>query len=160
MAWLLRTSAWLLLAGWFGSWALFAFVVAPTAFQVLPSHAVAGDLVSPVLAALHHYGIGAGLALALLGIAMRLGIVPVALPLLLAGVCAASEYGVTPAIAWVEPRAFGEAMEPAAAGRFATLHQTSRLLFGGVLLGVLVLIGFHASTSGGRPPERPRESAQ
>ena len=31
-----------MLGGWLGSWALFAFVIAPTAFRVLPSGDVAG----------------------------------------------------------------------------------------------------------------------
>jgi hypothetical protein len=159
MAWLLRTSAWVLLAGWLGSWGLFALVVAPTAFQVLPSHAVAGDLVSPVLGSLHRYGIAAGLGLGLLGWMLRRGATAVTLALVLAGVCAISEYGVTPAIAQVEPRAFGEAMEPVAAERFAMLHQTSRLLFGLVELGVLVLIGLHARSPGSQSRARPRESA-
>jgi len=144
MAWLLRTATWVLLGGWLGSWGLFAFVVAPTAFRVLPSHAVAGDLVSPVLAALHHYGIAAGLALGLLALLLRRGAVAVVLPLVLSGVCAASEYGVTPAIAALGPSAFGPAMEAAAAARFSELHQLSRLLFGLVEVGVLVLIGLQA----------------
>ena len=38
MAWLLRTVAWVLLGGWLGAWALFAFVVAPTAFQRYGHH--------------------------------------------------------------------------------------------------------------------------
>ena len=46
---LLRGLLWLLLGTWIGSWLLFALVVAPTAFRVLPSTHVAGTLVAPVL---------------------------------------------------------------------------------------------------------------
>jgi len=144
MNWLLRTCSWILLAGWFGSFALFALLVAPIAFQVLPTHAVAGDLVSPVLSALHRYGVLAGIALGVLSWLTRQGAIAIALSLVLALLCGISEYAVTPGIAAVEPRAFGEAMETEAAKRFSELHQTSRLLFGLVELGVLALIGLHA----------------
>ena len=59
----LRTALWVVLGWWIGGWALFAFVVARTAFRVLPSTQVAGQLVGPVLAALHLYGAAAGIAL-------------------------------------------------------------------------------------------------
>ena len=144
MAWLLRAISLVILAGWFGSFGLFALVVAPKAFSVLPSHAVAGELVAPVLAALHNYGIAAGLALGGLGWIGRGGRAEIALPVLLAGICGLSEYIVTPAITAVEPTAFGSAMERESAERFSTLHQTSRMLFGLVGLGVLALIGLRA----------------
>jgi len=154
MIWLLRTCSWILLAEWFGSFALFALLIAPTAFQVLPTHAVAEDLVSPMLSALHRYGVLAGLALGVLSWLTRRGAVAVALSLVLALLCGVSEYAVTPGITAVEPRAFGEAMEPEAAKRFSDLHQTSRLLFGLVELGVLALIGLHAR------PSAPRDAGR
>ena len=63
--WLLRSALWLCLGGWVGAYALFAFVVAPTAFRVLSTPGDAGQLVGPVLRALHLYGLGAGAALGL-----------------------------------------------------------------------------------------------
>ena len=60
----LRTCLWLLLGGWFGSYLLFGAVIAPTAFAVLPSTQLAGDLVGPVLMKLNLYGVFAGIALA------------------------------------------------------------------------------------------------
>ena len=42
--WALQAAVWTLLAGWFGAFSFFALVIAPTAFQVLPSQAVAGAL--------------------------------------------------------------------------------------------------------------------
>jgi hypothetical protein len=151
VSWLLRTTLWLLLGGWLGAWALFAFVVAPTAFQVLPSQSSAGALVGPVLAALHNYGIAAGLGLSALAMLLRRGPILWLLPLCLALLCAISEYGVTPAIAEVRPKSFGARQEPEAAARFSRLHQTSRLLYGCVGLGVLGLVGLHVFAESGTP---------
>ena len=150
MTWLLRTAAGVLRAGWLGSWGLFALVIAPTAFRVLPSHAIAGDLVGPVLSILHRFGIGAGLGLGLLAVLARGSRVAGVLPLILAAICAGSEFIVTPAIAELGREAFGEEMVRASANRFSNLHQLSRLLFGLVGLGVLALIGLSA-----RPDRRP-----
>ena len=82
-----RSALWLCLAGWIGGFGLFALVVAPTAFRVLPSTEIAGTLVGPVLEALHLYGAAAGLLLALL--AWRLGRGPLLclLPLVLTVAC-------------------------------------------------------------------------
>jgi len=151
LEWLVRGLAWVLVAGWFGAYALFALVIAPTAFQVLPSQDAAGALVAPVLAVLHNYGILAGIALGALGTRMRRGWLVVALPLVLAAACAFSEYWVTPGINAVQPRSFGETQEVEAARRFSVLHQTSRYLFGGVLSGTLGLIVLYA-----RPGPRTR----
>jgi hypothetical protein len=142
--WLLRATTSILLGGWLGSWGLFAFVVAPTAFQVLPSQAAAGDLVAPVLADLHHYGMAAGLLVAALSALRRLPWPLVAAPLVLAALCAITQYGITPAINAVEPRTFGPGYEEEAALRFSQLHQSSRYLFGTILLGVSLLIAAHA----------------
>jgi hypothetical protein len=142
--WVVRAAAWTLVGGWFGAFTLFAFVIAPTAFQVLPSQAAAGALVSPVLAALHNYGLLAGVALAGLGVLMRRGWFVVVAPLLLAAICGFSEYWVTPEIDAVGPRSFGIDQEEEASRRFSTLHQTSRYLFGIVQFGALGLIVAYA----------------
>ena len=159
VSWLLRTALWLLLGGWLGAWALFGFVVAPTAFQVLPSQDSAGTLVAPILAALHHYGIAAGVGLAALGWLLKRGSLVVALPALLALLCAVSEYGVTRSIEEVLPRSFGSAQQLEASRRFSELHQTSRFLFGSVGLGILGLIGLHVRLdSAGNPSAGDRGS--
>jgi hypothetical protein len=67
----LRAVRWLSLGGWLGSWALFALVIAPTAFRVLPSGDIAGALVSPVLRTLHLYGVLAGAVLFAIAFALR-----------------------------------------------------------------------------------------
>jgi hypothetical protein len=155
LRWALQATTWVLLAGWFGSFSLFALVIAPTAFQVLPSQEAAGAFVGPVLASLHAYGIFAGLSLTALSVAQRQGWLAVALPLALAVTCAVSQYGVTPAINEVQPRSFGEHQQADAAVRFSQLHQTSRTLFGIVELGALGLILLHA-----RPVKwQPREGS-
>jgi hypothetical protein len=153
LRWAMRASAWILLAGWFGSYSLFAFVIAPTAFQVLPSQAAAGSLVSPVLAVLHNYGILAGVALTGLNVAARRGWLMVSVPLVLACACAVSEYWVTPAIGEVLPRSFGIAQEEEPAERFSRLHQTSRFLFGIVQFGTLGLIVALAREGPGGPQQ-------
>lgn len=153
LGWVLSTASWLLLGGWFGSWALFAWVIAPTAFQVLPSQELAGKVVAPILETLHQYGIGAGLALA--GLAALRGGGPVGIvgPLLLAGLCTYSQYGVTPAIDEVSARSFGATQDSDAAARFSQLHELSRTLFAIVELGV---VGLMAREAWGRPSrQRP-----
>jgi hypothetical protein len=139
----LRAALWLLLGGWVGSWGAFAMLVAPAAFRVLPTP-LAGELVSPVLAALHLGGAGAGLALALLGRVLGRGRVAIALPLLLSALCLISHFGVTPQIAELREAAFGATGSEAVAARFQRLHGLSMLLFSAVLAGALVLVGLHA----------------
>jgi hypothetical protein len=153
--WALQAAVWTLLAGWFGAFSFFALVIAPTAFQVLPSQAVAGALVAPALASLHTYGLFAGPSLALLAAVLRRGWLAIALPLALAVTCAVSEYGVTRAIDQVRPHAFGEDYEPRAAELFSRLHQTSRTLFGVVQFGALGLILIHARPAAPQPPPDP-----
>jgi hypothetical protein len=152
----LRIALWLLLGGWFGSWACFGLVVAPTAFRVLPSTAVAGQLVGPVISALHVYGIAAGLLLALL--ARSLGRRPwlVLLPVVAAALTAWSELVVTPEIAALRSLAFGPEGNPESAGRFQHLHQLSMLIFVGVGFVTLLLAAGHVAAdtprSGGDQP--------
>lgn len=150
-AWLLRTATWLLLGAWVGSWGLFAFVIAPTAFQVLPSQAAAGRLVAPVLGKLHNFGVLAGLGLGGLALLERRAWPLVVAPLVLAALCAVSQYGITPAINAVEPHSFGALQEVEAARRFSELHQASRYVFGTVLAGVLALLCAQARPL--RPPD-------
>lgn len=66
----LRFLMMLSLVLWLGGIMFFAFVVAPTLFVVLPSHELAGAVVSPVLRRLHWIGLCCGIAylvLSLLG---------------------------------------------------------------------------------------------
>jgi hypothetical protein len=139
-----RSTLWLVLGCWLGSWMLFAFGVAPTAFRILPSSEIAGSLVSPLLRGLHLYGIAAGLGLSCLGMVLRRGPLLSLLPLALAGLCAFSEFSVTASISGIRPEAFGEGATPDAAARFASLHTTSRALYSAVLVGVAALTVLHS----------------
>jgi hypothetical protein len=140
----LRTALWLLLGGWVGSWACFGLVVAPAAFQVLPTTELAGQLVGPVLARLHVYGLVAGLALAPLAVALGRGRLLMIAPLVMAGVCAFSHFWVTAEIAAVRPLAFGAGGSVEMATRFGQLHRLSIGLYLAVSAATLVLVLLHA----------------
>ena len=150
---LLRALRWLLLGGWLGSWALFALVIAPTAFSVLPSGEAAGALVGPVLRTLHLYGLVAGLALFAIAFALRERPLLKLLPAAMALVCAVSEFGVSAAISEIRPSLFGPETPCDAAGQFSQLHLLSRVLFGAVLAGVAVLTVLHSGDGGPAPRE-------
>jgi Domain of unknown function (DUF4149) len=150
----LRSALWILLGGWVGAWGLFSLRVAPVAFSALPPDQ-AGHIVAPVLAALHLYGIGAGLALAGLAALLRRGRLLVGLPLALALLCGVSEFGVSAAIHAVRPHAFGPGADAADAARFAWLHRVSVAIFTVVWLGALALVGLHARADA--PARNPRE---
>lgn len=151
----LRSSAWLVLGIWTGAWFLFALVVAPTAFRVLPSSQAAGQLVGPVLATLHVYGLVAGLILAALSLALRRGPWIIGLALVMAALCGFSEFGVTSAIDAVRPTAFGPNANAAAAAEFSRLHETSRALFGLVGLGLVILTVLQARADSGKETPAP-----
>ena len=138
--WLLESATWLLLGSWLGSWGLFAFVIAPTAFQVLPGPGAAAQLVGPVLASLHHLGIIAGAGVALANVTLRRPWPLWAAPIALAVLCVVTEYGITAAIHDVQPSATGPEYDLDAARRFGQLHQASRAVFGTVLLGVAAVM--------------------
>ena len=140
----LRSTLWLLLGGWLGAWALFAFGVAPIAFRVLPSSEVAGSLVGPLLRGMHLYGIAAGLGLCGVALGLGRGRLLVLLPLVLACLCAFSEFWVTAGIDVVRPEAFGPGATAEAAARFSTLHVTSRAIYSAVGLGLIALTVLHA----------------
>ena len=129
----------LLLGVWLGGWTLFAFVVAPIAFRTLASSADAGRLVGPVLDFLHIYGMVAGVSMACLAAFGRQTRLRILLPLVLAGICAASQFGVTGAIDEILPAAFGAGATADAAARFSQLHELSRLLYSVTGGGLIVL---------------------
>jgi hypothetical protein len=139
----LRATLWILLGGWIGALALFAVGVAPLAFSVLPA-GEGGKIVAPILEGLNVYGIGAGLALAVVGWRQQRGAWAVALPIALAVVCGFSEFQVTTGIAEVRGNAFGVDVTAEAATRFSSLHQLSRALFGLVVVGAIALALLHA----------------
>lgn len=139
----LRTSLWLAMGTWVGSWAFFAFVVSRIAFQVLPGD-VAGDLAGSLLAILHFGGAGAALVAAAAATALgRRGLV-VGLPVVLAVICLASELWLSPAVAAVRPSSMGAASTMETQQRFGMLHGLSLGLFMAVHLASVVLLGLYA----------------
>jgi hypothetical protein len=139
----LRTSLWLAMGTWVGSWAFFAFVVSRITFQVLPGD-VAGDLAGALLAILHFGGAGAALIAAASAVALgRRGLV-IGLPVLLAVVCIASEVWLSPEVAAVRPSTLGVNSTAEAQLRFQTLHRLSLGLFLVIHLASLILVGLYA----------------
>lgn len=153
MSTLIRGLAVLLAGGWFGAMILFAFVVAPTAFGSLPGAELAGQVVGPVLRAIHLFGIGAGIALGGLALALRRPLWLVALPIVLGMACAYSEFVITAEIAGVLPHDMGGPGPEERADRFAALHRLSMVIFTGVGLGAAALVFGHVraeETASGR----------
>lgn len=147
MARLLTAAA--LLALWLGAAILTAAVVAPAAFAVLPTRALAGALVGRVLPVIFLAGIAVGVAVAVLGgAAGAFGRGRLALALLAAALCAGAQFGVAPRIQAVRAE-LGPDIEavpktdPRRAA-FGRLHGVSVLLMGAAGLaagGALVLAG-------------------
>lgn len=139
----LRTSLWLAMGTWVGSWAFFAFVVSRITFQILPGD-VAGDLTGALLAILHFGGAGAALIAAAAAVALgRRGLV-IGLPVLLAILCLASEVWLSPEIAAIRPSTLGENGTVETQLRFQTLHSLSIGLFLAIHLASLILVGLYA----------------
>jgi len=139
----LRTSLWLAMGSWIGSWAFFAFVVSRIAFQVLPGD-TAGDLAGALLAILHFGGAGAALIAAAAAAALgRRGLV-VGLPVLLAILCIASELWLAPEVAAVRPSVLGADSTVVTQLRFQTLHRLSLGLFLAIHVASLILVGLYA----------------
>ncbi len=140
----LRSCLWLLLGGWFGSYLLFGTVVAPTAFAVLPSTELAGNLVGLVLTKLHIYGALAGVALALVSRSLGRGPLLVTAPIALSALCLYSHFGVSAQLTEIRDLSFGPDGAAEVAAHFRVLHQVSLALFIGIGIAVTALIGFHA----------------
>ena len=140
----LHSALWLILGGWIGSFGLFALVIARVAFEVLPSTEVAGQLVGPVLSAIHLYGAAAGLACALIALAMGRSQILVGLPLVLMAACLYTQFGVSAEIAEIRDLTFGPEGNADAAGRWQELHRLSMIIFSLVWLGAMALLVLHA----------------
>jgi hypothetical protein len=140
----LRTCLWLLLGGWFGSYLLFGAVIAPTAFAVLPSTELAGNLIGSVLTKLHIYGAVAGVALALVSKSLGRGPLLVTAPIALSALCLYSHFGVSAQLNEIRDLSFGPDGAVEVAARFGALHRISLSIFIGVGIAVTALIGFHA----------------
>lgn len=143
-----------LLALWLGAAALTAAVVAPAAFAVLPTRALAGALVGRVLPVVFVGGLVVGVVGAVLasGGGGAFGRARVVLPALCAVLCAAAQFGVTPRIEAVRAQ-LGPDIEAVPKtdprrAQFGRLHGISVLFMGaaGLAAGAaLVLTAVAAS---------------
>jgi len=136
--------ALVLVGVWLGALLLFGSVVAPAAFEVSPTPAVAGNLVGRVLAVLDWAGFAAGLAIAALSAWLRQGAWTVALPVLMSAACLTSRLVLAPEIAALRPL-----LEDASArARFGLLHGLSAVIFAGLTLAALALVALQLRALG------------
>ena len=135
----IRSIQWLALSAWFGSWALFAAVLAPIVFRTLPVDQ-AGDLVGQLLPILYLSGAAAGILCAIAAAALGHRRILIIFPLVLASMSALSHFGLTPAVNEVVPSELAADSVADAAARFAQFHELSRALFMLILIGVGGLI--------------------
>ena len=147
MQFLTRSLLILSLVVWVGGIIFFSFVVAPTAFSVLPAPEIAGAVVGRSLGILHRIGLTCGvifLAATFLGRfrparALRVLVVVMIL-------CTAfSQFRITPQMETIRAAVGGpiRALPPQDAGRatFDRLHKTSVILEGIILVAGVGAIG-------------------
>lgn len=164
----------LLLAAWLGASALFTAVVAPAAFDVLPSRALAGALVGRVLPVIFV----AGIVTALVGIwldratAGRARRVRLAALVVMALACGAAQFVVAPRIEHVRAEIGGaiDALPPGDARRvaFGRLHAVSVGWLGLAMVaaGATIVLALLPATAGrardqvGTPTTRPMEAGR
>jgi hypothetical protein len=145
---------------WLGAALLFAAVVAPAAFEVLPTRALAGLLVGRVLPVLFWSGAITGLIVVATRGGWRRGAA-----LLMLGACVAAQLGVAPRIQRLRAELGPdiEAVSPSDARRlaFGRLHGVSVALLGvGMLGAVAIALGaLAARAAAGAERDQSRLSA-
>ncbi|NUO62860.1 MAG: DUF4149 domain-containing protein [Gemmatimonadaceae bacterium] len=143
----LRATELALAAAWIGAGILFAAVLAPAAFAVLPTRTLAGALVGRVLPALFWWGIATGVVLAILAMRSRGRLVTVGTVagLVTAVSCAVGQLVVAPRIERVRASIPGavDDLPPADSRRveFGRLHGASVLWLGVGMLAAAVGAG-------------------
>jgi uncharacterized membrane protein len=149
---ILRTLMMLALIAWIGGIVFFAFVLAPTVFNVLPTRELAGDVVNPALTKLHWIGMVAGVIFLSSSILYNLAKFTRAKPLALVHVLALamlaltvfSQFGITPRMHTLRAQ-MGTidnlSTDDPRRVEFNRLHKRSTQAEGGVLLlGVVVVV--------------------
>jgi hypothetical protein len=141
-----------LISAWLGASMLFALNVAPTAFAVLPSRALAGALVGQVLPVLFFTGLFLGAAdfLAEQAYGRNRRWLHRFAALLLAASCAAAQFAVAPRIHRLR-EAIGPSLDALAADdprrlAFGRLHAISVGFLGVAMLAALVVVVVAART--------------
>ncbi len=143
----------LLLSVWLGSMMFFSFAVAPSAFAVLPTRHLAGQMVQSTLAKVEVLGLVIGLLLMLIQLAgwrqrrhnrarwLRFGLLG-----LMVGATALSRFWVSPALNLLRGQMGGVIDDVAATDplrlQFNDLHQYSVWLMGTAMLAGIALIFF------------------
>ena len=154
----LRYLMLLSLVVWLGGLIFFSFVVAPTAFSVLPSRHLAGSVVSRSLSALHWMGLASGvvfLVTSMLHARLSTGSPhPLAarhvLILCMLALTAVSQFAISPKMATLRAEVGEIDNVPAdnpARVQFNSLHAWSTRLEGGVFLLGLVVVYLTACSS-------------
>jgi hypothetical protein len=139
---------------WLGAAVLVATTVAPAAFAVLPSRALAGALVGRVLSVVFLGGIAAAIIAVLceMRVSQHAFSLTVSAPLIaLAAGCAIGQFVITPRIERIRAAAGGsiDALALADPQRvmFGRLHAFSVLCLGVAMLGAAVTIGMRIHRS-------------
>ncbi|MBI4469278.1 MAG: DUF4149 domain-containing protein [Acidobacteria bacterium] len=163
---LIETIHAVVLATWFGGITVFSFLVAPAAFQVLPTTQLAGDLVANVLAKLYLLGTLCGVFLlltsnslrsrGLMGIRRSIFLITCLLIALASNIYA--QWGIAPRVA--ELRNALNSMPAPEAGdprklEFDRMHQRSVQLMTVNLLALLVAVALSRRSSAGELPSSP-----
>ncbi len=148
----------LLIGLWLGAACFFSFAVAPSAFAVLPSRDLAGNVVSRTLAIVNFSGIVIGLILLLTTLIKRLDIKPIwiwierFLLLIVTAACAVGQFVIGLWLASVRAQA-GKPMEEVALDdplriQFDNLHQYSVwVLMTAMIAALLVFFLISAKSS-------------
>jgi len=133
-----------LLSAWVGAAVLMAASVAPAAFSVLPSRALAGSIVGKVLPVIFLSGLAVGLLAAWLVSAGPGGKMRAGLALLITGACGVAQFVIGPKLARLREQMGGniEALPVDDLQRvaFGKLHGFSVLWMGVAVLAALVVV--------------------
>lgn len=133
------------LAAWAGAALLVAASVAPAAFAVLPTRAMAGNVVGKVLPVIFLAGMAAGLLAAALAAGGPGGRLRAGLALLVTGACGVAQFVIGPKLARLREQLGGniEALPVDDLQRvaFGKLHGFSVLWMGVAVLAALVVLG-------------------
>lgn len=140
-----------LLGAWLGASAVVAAVVAPAAFAVLPTRALAGDLVGRVLPVLFWSGIAIGVVVAFLGWRLPLPQWRAGAAFALVASCAIAQFVITPRLDRIRSAVVGpiDALGSANPLRqaFGRLHGLSVVCLGvGGVAAVLLLVLLHRTS--------------
>ncbi len=139
----------LLIGLWLGAACFFSFAVAPSAFGVLPSRELAGNMVSRTLMIINFSGIVIGLLLLLTTLVKRLDLTPFwlwterFLLLIVVAACAVGQFVIATWLAVVRAQ-FGKpidevALEDPLRIQFNALHQYSVWVLAAAMIAALIV---------------------